>query len=183
MENKKSLYKIQKGIIVPDGTKVFPIVDPGLQRLSNTKITEELSFAYGEIDPGVKSNIHVHPICTQITFVLSGELEVCMKDKDCEDMYSLNLKDSESILTNPGSFFQLINNGQEVCKLLYQCAPGFVLELDGDGNSVYNDAVVLPYSWNELKEMSWNIPELEDIEDIRKSRFEAIKRLNRVLDL
>ena len=174
---EKQIYKIGNGIKVPDGTKVFPIIDPRQQQMANIPISDELSLAYGELDLGVKSSIHVHPICTHLTYVLSGELRVKMKDQESEDVYTLNLNANEAVLTKPGSFFQLINKGQEICRVLYQCAPGFVFELDANGNPVYNDAIVLPHSWEDLKELNWKIPGLDDVDTIRRKREEALKRM------
>ena len=177
IDRKQQIFKIGNGIMVPDGTRVFPIMDPRQQKEDNIPIIDELSLAYGELDIGVESSIHIHPICTQLTYVLSGELEVKMKMDKRETIDTLQLKTNEAVVSRPACFFQLKNSGHEVCKVLYQCTPGFVFELDDQGNLLYNDAIVLSYSWEELKKMNWRIPELMDIEAIRKQREEAVRRL------
>ena len=178
---EKRIYKIEDGVEVPDGTMVFPIIGPRQQQMANIPIYDDLSLAYGELELGEKSSVHIHPVCAHLTYVLSGKLTVQMKDSDHPDSYTLDVDANEAVLTKPGTFFQLINRGQMTCRVIYYCTPGFVFELDANGNVVYNDAIVLPYTWKELKERNWYIPEMDDLEGIKKRRQEALDRMNNSL--
>jgi len=175
---EKRIYKIENGVEVPDGTMVFPIIGPRQQQLANIPVYDELSLAYGELELGEKSSVHVHPVCSHLTYVLSGELQVKMKDSKNSEAYTLNVNTNEAVLTKPGTFFQLINRGEVTCRVTYYCSPGFVFELDEGGNVIYNDAIVLPYTWDELKERDWHIPELDNLELVKKKRQESIDRMN-----
>lgn len=176
---EKRIYKIEDGVEVPDGTMVFPIIGPRQQQMADIPIYNDLSLAYGELELGEKSSVHIHPICAHLTYVLSGQLQVKMKDHENEEAYTLNVDANEAVLTKPGTFFQLINRGQMTCRVLYKCTPGFVFELDQKGNVLYNDAIVLPYSWEDLAKMNWKIPELGDLEEIKRKRIESINRMNK----
>lgn len=173
------LYKIEDGVEVPDKTMVFPIIDPEQQRKAGLEIFEPMSLAMGELDKDEKSSIHVHPIIAHVTWVLSGELRVKMKDQEHDEAYELDVAPNQAVLTKPGTFFQLINRGVDTCKILYQCAPAFVFDMDANGQVFYNDAIVLEnYTWETLAQQNWDIPELkEDIESIKKRRQEAILRM------
>ena len=173
------VYTIEDGVEVPDKTMVFPILDPEQQRKAGLEIFEPLSLAMGELEKGETSSIHVHPIIAHLTWVLSGQLQVKMKDQEHDEAYTIDVDTNQAVLTKAGTFFQLINRGVDTCKILYQCAPAFVFDMDQNGTVFYNDAIVLEnYTWEKLKQMKWDIPELkEDIEKIKKRRQEAIQRM------
>jgi hypothetical protein len=111
--------------------------------------------------------------------VLSGKLQVKMKDHESNEAYTIDVEPNQAVLTKPGTFFQLINRGGDTCKILYQCAPAFVFDMDETGTVFYNDAIVLEnYTWEKLKQMNWDIPELkENIEAVKKRRLEAIRKM------
>jgi mannose-6-phosphate isomerase-like protein (cupin superfamily) len=173
------VYKIENGVEVPDKTMVFPIIDPEQQRQSGLEIFEPMSLAMGELEKGEVSSIHVHPIIAHVTWVLSGKLQVKMKDHEHQEAYTLDVDTNQAVLTKPGTFFQLINRGSDTCKILYQCAPAFVFDMDENGTVFYNDAIVLEnYTWEKLQQLNWDIPELkEDIESIKKRRLETIEKM------
>lgn len=173
------VYKIEEGVEVPDKTMVFPILDPEQQRKAGLEIFEPMSLAMGELEYKETSSIHVHPIISHLTWVLSGQLQVKMKDHEHTEAYTIDVDANQAVLTKPGTFFQLINRGVDTCKILYQCAPAFVFDMDENGTVFYNDAIVLEnYSWEKLKSLNWDIPELKtDIEVLKKKRQEAIKRM------
>jgi mannose-6-phosphate isomerase-like protein (cupin superfamily) len=172
------IYKIENGVVVPDGTTVYEIIGPIQSKKAGLPIIEEESLAYGELDPEEKSNVHVHPIITHLTWVVSGKLTVGMKDKRSDKMYFIDVAPNETVLTEPGTFFQLINNGSEICKVLYIVAPAFIFEIDDAGTILYNDQIVLDFDWDELERRNWTIPELNDLDLIRKQREESLRRLN-----
>lgn len=171
------IYKIENGIIVPDGTEVFEIIGPVQSAKAGLPIVEEQSLAYGKLDPGEKSSVHVHPIISHLTWVVSGKLTVGMKDTASKEMYFMEVAPRETVLTQPGTFFQLLNNGTEVCEVLYLVAPAFIFEVAPDGTILYNDQIVLDFGWDELARRGWTIPELADLEKIRRERDASMQRL------
>ena len=172
-----NIYKIEKGIVVPDGTTVFEIIGVSQSKTEGLPITKEQSLAYGKLAPGEKSKVHVHPVISHLTWVISGQLTVGMKDKKSSEMYFIEVAPRETVLTEPETFFQLINNSDQVCEVLYMVAPAFIFEVNEQGEILYNDQIVLNLGWKELAERNWQIPELEDIETIRKMRDESLKRI------
>lgn len=174
------VYKIEDGVEVPDKTMVFPILGPRQQQLAGLEIVNQMSLAMGELEKKETSSIHVHPIVAHLTWVLSGSLRVKMKDPNNDEEYYLDVDPMQAVYTAPGTFFQLINRGVDTCKVLYQVAPSFVFDMTPEGEVRYNDAIVLhDYTWEKLKKMNWNIPELDiDLEEIKRNRQEAINRMN-----
>lgn len=170
------IYKIENGVVVPDGTMVYEIIGPVQSQAARLPIIEEQSLAYGELDPGEKSAVHVHPIISHLTWVISGTLTVGMKDKRSTEMYYIEVAPMQTVLTEPGTFFQLLNNGDQICKVLYMVSPAFIFEVVG-GNILYNDQIVLDFGWDELAKRNWKIPELDDLDKIKKMREESLNRL------
>jgi len=146
-----------------------------LLRGGNT-LVDNLSLAQGEIPPSTASRIHFHPVVSQLTWVLAGELTVKMKEAALDAPYTLELREREAVLTQAGTFFQLINRGSITCQTLYFVAPAFFFETDENGNAIYNDAVVLDQSWEELAASGWSIPELDDLNAWRAKRELALQR-------
>lgn len=173
------IYRIENGVVVPDGTTVYEIIGPVQSSLAKLPIIEEESLAFGELDPGERSHVHVHPIITHLTWVVSGTLTVGMKDKDSSEMYFIEVKEKETVLTQPGTFFQLLNNSDKICQVLYIVAPAFIFEVNEKGEVLYNDQIVLDLSWEQLKAQNWEIPELKDIEKIKVAREASLERLKK----
>lgn len=174
------IYKIEEGIQVPDKTMVFPILGPRQQQLAGLCVVEYMSLAMGELEKDETSSIHVHPVVAHLTWVMSGSLRVKMKDHEHDEAYTLDIDPFQAVYTAPGTFFQLINRGVDTCKVLYQVAPAFVFDIAPDGTVRYNDAIVLhDYTWENLAELNWNIPELDlDIDEVKRGRQAAIDRMN-----
>jgi mannose-6-phosphate isomerase-like protein (cupin superfamily) len=151
----KRIFSIGKGAQVPDGTKVFPLLNccdstGGLP----ANLLEDFSLAVGEIEPHRHSKIHVMPLVTQVTFVLRGELEAWMKDEDQPAPYSLRLGAEQAILTRPGTFLQFRNPTPVRCRVLYMVSPSYVFLME-EGRVVYDDSVVLEEDWGELEKVQW----------------------------
>lgn len=172
------IFCVRDGIAVPDGTVVHSVIDPGQLQRDGLLMMEELSVALGALPSGTKSRIHVHPIVHHLTWVLSGKLTLKMKDTEASSPYMLDLAERQAAITEPGTFFQLINRSNAACQALYIVSPAFVLEIDDRGEVRYNDAVVLDATWGELAQLKWKIPELVDLQFTKKKRNEAIKRLS-----
>jgi mannose-6-phosphate isomerase-like protein (cupin superfamily) len=160
------IFKIGGGFKVPDGTIVHSILDPQLLKREGPKMVGDLSLALGEIPPKTVSKIHIHPIVSQLTWVVSGNLKVKMKDHSMDKPYSLELKSEEAAFTEAGTFFQLINEDSETCRVLYIVSPAFLFELDKEGRVLYNDAVVFDEGWKDL-------PKINNLNKVRDLRSRA----------
>lgn len=171
------IYRIEKGIVVPDGTEVFEIIGPVQSSKTGLPIVEEQSLAFGKLDPGEKSSVHVHPIISHLTWVVSGTLTVGMKDPASKEMYYINVRPRETLLTQPGTYFQLLNNSSDVVEILYIVSPAFIYEVADDGTVLYNDQIVLDMDWEQLALCNWTIPELADMHKIRRAREKSMRRL------
>ncbi len=173
----RRVFSIRNWIEVPDGTLVAPFFNPkdctsGLP----WDLTENVSIAAGEIHK--ESSIQTMPLVTQIAFVLSGNLEVIMKEPEDDSPQILQAGTNEAVLMKPGSLFQLRNGGQESCKVLYIVSPAYLFEMDEMGSIVYDDAFVVRESWEELAEQQWHPNGLLPIESLQRARDESYSRSN-----
>jgi hypothetical protein len=173
----KSIFTAGEGFLAPDGTIVYSVLDPAALRRVSGEWMEELSIALGEIPPHTSSKIHVHPVVTQATWLLSGELILRMKDDRASAPYTLELSPERAVVTQPGTFFQLVNQTSQACRVLYFVTPAFIFEVDAAGEVIYNDALVVQHDWDDLAEMDWLLPELGDWETLRSAREEAVARV------
>ena len=109
-------------LAVPDGTLVNPFLNPkDIMSGLPWDIFDGLSIAAGYIKPGIVSEIHVHPFISQITVLISGSLDIHMKDPENMDApYQVQLKlptrtekpgfTMAATLASLGTFFQLDNS-------------------------------------------------------------------------
>ena len=118
------------GFKVPDGTYVFPFLNSNdaLSRLPQG-LLDSFSLAIGEIEAGVSSSIHVHPVVTQVTMVLEGRLEVRLKDDTAKAPYTVHLAQHQAALVRPRGFLQLINASRFPCRTLYIVGPSYVFDV------------------------------------------------------
>jgi hypothetical protein len=172
----KKIFTIENGVGVPDGTIVYPFLNPwdttsGLP----WNLLQDFSLAMGKIGPHQCSKIHVMPLVTQVTFVLQGRLGVKMKDPDHPHPYSLQLEVEQAILTRPGTFLQFCNNTHVPCRVLYFVSPAYVF-LSEEGRVTYDDSLVLDEDWKGLKRIDWKPRGLRSLNSIRKARQVAKER-------
>lgn len=177
---------------VPDGTLVNPFLNPK-DSMSGLPwdVLDGLGIAAGYIEPGVVSEIHVHPFISQVTVLLSGALDIHMKDFGNGDApYTLELGlptpaekpgfTTAATLAPPGTFFQIDNSrGSEPARVLYLTSPGHIFEPGetSDSPPIYGDAVVVGRDWGHLARHNWNPPELCDPAHSYGARQRAIERL------
>lgn len=173
----RHVFKIEDGVVVPDGTVVHPIIGPRQMTEARIGMFEEMSLALGHLPPDTVSDIHIHPFCNHLTWVIEGTLTVKMKDPSLPEPYELTFHERELVLTRSGTFFQLINKSDKLVQTLYGCAPAFVFELDDNGEITYNDQIVPGKTWRELAEINWCLEEMKDLEQLRRDREAAIKRM------
>lgn len=159
------VFKITTPWMVPDGTLVSPFLNPrdSLSGLPS-QLLSGFSIAAGVIEANSGSKIHVMPFVTQVTFVRRGMLEVRMRGAGDERVYSLRVKSDEAVLTEPGTFFQLVNEGVEPCETLYVVSPPYLFEKSD--RVVYDDSVVLDEDWEDLEAANWvpskSLPTLDE---------------------
>jgi len=177
---------------VPDGTLVNPYLSPKGDRSGLPwEVPSGLSVAAGYLEPGIVSEIHVHPFITQVTVILSGALDIHMKDPGNSDArYTLQLAvpastgkagfTSAATLATPGTFFQLDNSrGKAPAHVFYLCSPAYIFEpgATADAPPVYDDAVTVGADWKRLAALGWNPPELADPARSFSARERAKQRL------
>jgi hypothetical protein len=177
---------------VPDGTLVNPFLNPkDIMSGLPWDLLDGLSIAAGYIDPGIASKIHVHPFISQITVLISGSLDIHMKDPgNMDPPYTLRLIlptptgkpgfTTVATLASPGTFFQLDNTrGNMPAHVLYLTSPSYIFEPGEttDAPPIYDDAVTVGSDWERLADHTWNPPELCDPARSYASRQNAQQRL------
>jgi len=177
---------------VPDGTLVNPFLNPK-DTMSGLPwdILDGLSVTTGYIEAGIVSEIHVHPFISLITVLISGSLDIHMKDPGNMDLpYQVRLGlrprtgkpgfTTAATLASPGTFFQLDNShGSGPAQVLYLASPSYIFEPGEttDAPPVYDDAVTVGSDWKHLADYNWNPPELCDPARSYASRQRALQRL------
>jgi hypothetical protein len=172
----KTLFKIENGFNIPDGTLLYPFLTA---KDSGFNLLDGFSIAAGEILPMTRSKIHVHPFVTQVCFLLSGSVDVIMKDASSDVPYRITLINQNAVLTESGTFFQLDNKSTETARVLYIVCPAYLFHMENN-RIKYDDALVLDESWEELTKMNWEIPKIllnsYSLEK-RKLAFDSIEKL------
>jgi mannose-6-phosphate isomerase-like protein (cupin superfamily) len=177
-EGVKRVFSIGQGFQVPDGTTVYHLLNPK-DKANDLEwdLLDGFSIVAGDIGPGASSSIHLHPIVTQVTWVVSGNLTVKMKEPGPGQPYTLELSPEQAVVTRPGTLFQLINVHDRPCRVLYIVSPSYLFELDDDGRVAYDDAIVLEQTWDDLALTGWELPPLASLEVIRDERERSLERL------
>jgi hypothetical protein len=172
------VFSIEHGFTVPDGTVVYPFLNSkdSMSQLP-WDLTDGVSLAVGDIAPMSRSRIHVHPIVTLITWVVSGELHLTMKDPVSLAPYTLKLHPEQAAVSRPYTFLQHINNHSQPCRLLYIVSPAYTYALDDQQCVMYDDAIVTLLAWDALAQQGWTIPEITNLNQIRRDRENALARL------
>ena len=171
------IFKMGHGFQVPDGTWVYGFLNPkDPQSGLPWNLVEGFNMSGGEIAPHSHSKIHLHPLVTQVTYVICGNLDVKMKDPTAPEPYLLHLHPEQAIITCPGTFLQLINPAGVTCRVFYLVSPPYVFEMDAD-QIIYDDALVLDESWQDLENLGWKPPALLEHQKTPEARAAALKRL------
>ncbi len=171
------VFSVEEPVLLPDGTLLSEIVGPATFFREQIAAASDVSVALGLIKSFSASEIHIHPIVSQVTFVVSGKLKVKMKGSVDAQPYIIELQPRQSVLTQAGTFFQLINDTASDCEALYIAGPPFVFETDRDGNVLYNDALVLGNDWEALATNKWDYLSSINLADLKNRRAESLKRL------
>lgn len=158
-------------VLAPDGTEVDAFLNvadnAGGRALPHT--LGDVSVAAGRLRPRTRSAIHAHPVVTQLTCVVSGQLTARAQDAAAPPREFV-LEAGEVLLTAPGEPLQLCNETDAGLSLLYVVTPAYVVARDG-GRVTYEDAVLLK---------SWDGPLSQRVrEEATKARAAALARMGR----
>jgi mannose-6-phosphate isomerase-like protein (cupin superfamily) len=164
---------------VADGTEVSPFLNATdvMQRDVPWGTLGDMSIAAGRIGPGVTSWIHYHPVVTQVTYVVSGQLVIWMKDPGSARPYDLELQTGMASICERGTLFQLQNTSRQAVEVLYMVSPSYVFEMRDD-KVVYDEAVLVAKTWDELAAMRSEL-QLQHLQthEILARRSESMLRL------
>lgn len=182
----------EKFFEVPDGTFLHPFLNPkDIMSGLPWDLLDGLSITAGQVNPGIKSEIMVHPYVTNVTVLLSGSIRIWMLEPfGSRKLYShfLNISGytgqkgfySVAVLAQPGTFLQLDNSeGAEPARMLYLSSPSYVFEPGERTNDppIYDDAITLGKDWEILEKQNWNPPIIHDPKKSFAARHQAIQRL------
>jgi len=162
---------------LPDGTRVAPVLSPWDvdARGSGTAALPDASLALGEIPAGGVSKPHLHPLVSQVTWVLDGALRVRMKGLRDAGAYELHVPAGVAVLTEPMTFLQLVNvDTARVAKVLYMVMPAYVY---APGEHGYDDAVVFEQTWEQLAAEGFPTGRVGDVEAVRGRRAFCLQKL------
>jgi mannose-6-phosphate isomerase-like protein (cupin superfamily) len=173
------IYQPRGYFTVPDGTDVSAFLNA--TDASQDDIAwgalGEMSIASGRIDPKVRSWVHVHPVVTQVTYLVAGTLTVRMKDVSAAEPYDLALQAGQATVAQPWTLFQLRNDSDIPAEVLYIVSPSYVFEVE-DGEVRYDDATLVARTWEELAVSNYLVPGLKvSAEEAKARRAEAMRRL------
>lgn len=166
----RRVFETMKPFRVPDGTLVAAFLN-SKDSMSGLPfgLLDGFSIAAGTIEPGSKSKIHLMPFVTQVTFVRRGNLNVRMKASRDDAPYRLRVRPDQAVLTEPGTFLQLANDGERPCEVLYIASPAYLFVVS-NGQVVYDDAVTLQEDWHHLETAGWRpAAQLPTIEQRRQA--------------
>jgi quercetin dioxygenase-like cupin family protein len=165
---------------VADGTEVSAFLNPSDNTAAVPPLPADadVSMAAGRINPGVTSLIHFHPVVTQITYVVSGTLAVTLKPPSEPDATRLIMASGQAFVAEPETFIQLANPSLETVHVLYIVSPAYVYVADENGHTIYDDAVCVSSTWEELARSGWETSLREKLRNhSAHNRQAAIARL------
>ena len=175
------VFKPRGFFTVPDKTEVSPFLNATdtMQEDVPWGALGDISIAAGRIKAGVHSSVHVHPVVTQVTYVVAGNLTVRMQATADAGYYDLILKSGQAVITEPGTAFQLRNDSGATVRVLYIVSPPYVFEMKGD-KVVYDDAVVVAEKWEGFAVASSDFSRVAtQTPQVRAKRDDSLQRLKR----
>lgn len=164
---------------VPDGTEVSAFLNATdtMERELPWTALGAMSIAAGRVRAKSESWVHIHPVVTQVTYLLAGELTLRMKETSDERAYDLELQPRQAAVALPGTALQLRNQGSVDADVLYLVSPSYVFEIDGR-DVRYDDARLVARTWEELEESGYDLPSMKvSAYDAGALREEAVRRL------
>jgi hypothetical protein len=173
------IFAIKKGFPIPDGTIVYPFLNPKDSESGLPwDLIEGFSLAAGVIAPHTESKIQVLPLAAQVTFVLDGKLDIRIKDTESREPYTLSLSAQQAAVKRAGTFFQLDNSTDVMCRVLYIVSPPYVFDKEDD-HILYDDAIVFNDDWQAIADANWQPSTLRSPGVTPEARRAALDRLER----
>lgn len=156
------IFSIRNGFQVPDGTLVYPFLNPK-DSMSDLpwELLDGFSIAAGDVAPHGASKIQVLPLTAQVTFVLRGTMQIIAKDPEAPAPYTLQLAAEQASIQRPGTFFQLVNPADVLCRVLYIVSPPYVFD-QHEGEIRYDESLVFDEDWQALADLNWQLPALRE---------------------
>jgi hypothetical protein len=172
------VFKITEGFLVPDGTTVYPFLNSkDVMSSLAWDLVDNVSVAVGDIGPSSHSAIHIHPIVTLITWVVSGKLTIKMRDPQSAMPYAVPLEQEQAALICPGTFLQHVNTSPTRCRVLYIVSPAYLFIPETEGSEAYDDAIVVGDDWEVLAQQQWSVPQIQDMREVHVRRQRAFRYL------
>jgi len=140
----RTLFEPGGFVAARDGTEIDPFLNPantseGVDGLPG--IFSRISAAAGRLRPGVSSAIHMHPVVSQITYVVSGRLTVKTLRRGQRVPKAFDVQAGAAVVSEAGAPVQFLNDTQEDVAVLYVVSPGYV------SDDTYDEAIMLD-DWN-----------------------------------
>lgn len=176
-------YRPRDYFQLPDGTRLSAFLNATDTTRTDIpwNLPGDVSIASGLIEPKVESWVHLHPVVTQTTYVVSGEVRVRVKTATDERPRQVEVGAGQAVVAQPGTLFQITNPGDSPASVLYIASPSYVFELDSDGNLAYDDAVLIAQTWDELERAGYDIPAVNMTPyEAQARRLESTRRIARM---
>ena len=87
-----------------------------------------LGLAEGRIEPGARYRVHAHRTIEQITYVVSGEVEVFSFDVGAGAARPVRLTVGEAVVTLPGESLEFRCAGETVARVIFVTAPPYPVD-------------------------------------------------------
>ena len=173
----KRIFQPTQYFALPDGTGVAPVLNPWDGDADGLPLDclPGVSLAAGKIAPGSSSKPHLHPLVTQVTWLIEGALRIRMKGARDAMPYELDLAAGQGVLTEPMTFLQLLNpDAMRAARVFYVVAPAFI---NLSGPAGYHDAIVFDRTWDELASAGFPTEAAGSLDAVRAQRARAIDRI------
>ena len=87
--------------------------------------SRNMALAEGRIEPGARYRVHAHRTIEQITYVVSGAVEVLSFDAETGAIGSARLAAGEAVVTLPGESLEFSCAGDAAARVLFITAPPY----------------------------------------------------------
>jgi hypothetical protein len=102
-----------------------------------------------------------------------------MRDKEGGRPYDLTLKARQAVAVQPGTLFQLRNDGRRTVEVLYIVSPSYVFDQEGSGPPRFDDAELVAKTREETAASGYDLSHLPTLAEARKQRDASLRRLSR----
>ncbi len=168
-------YRPGNYLHLPDATQLSAFLNP-TDSTSDVpwQLTGDVSIAAGVISPQSRSRVHVLPLVTQTTYVVSGSLELWMRAPDAAAPDRTLVDAGAAAVTPKGTLLQICNVTDAPAHVLYICSPSFVFEASEGSAPRYDDADIVADDWSEVDAVRPRI-NLEERQLLRSNALDRIR--------